>query len=942
MVVDLAESDAVLVELGEGRVETSRTAYLAFLHNAVTTHRGRELLRKDGQALVAFATPSAALACAVSVQRAAERHNRTHDDRLDPRIGIQLGEATDPISATDHGEYVAQPAIQARQLCEAALGGHIIVSDLVSALARPDASITFERAGLIDLAGTTDPVATFEVRYEQVAGARPPLPPGLAARPRGRCSFVGRTSQRERLHALWQAAAGGQRRLVFAMGEPGIGKSRLAAEFAASAHDDGAVVLSGRSFEEAIVPYQPFVEALRQYVADCDPAELQARLGDDAAPLATLVPELSARLPDRTERAAEEGQRHRLFDAVAALLSNTSLSAPVLLVLDDLQWADPATLLLLKHVVLDPRPASLLILGLYRDTEVGLSHPLAQLQADVERDFVIDRVRLGGLEDRDVASMFDEMIGWSPPQSVARGLRDDTEGNPFFLTEVIAQLDESGVAVDRERMTHGHLMAGDFGIPARVRDFVARRIGRLSNGAREALDVAAVVGTEFGLDILAAVLDVEVEDLVDYLEEALEAHLVVEAAGRPRTYAFSHSLFQGALHEGQSTNRRALLHARVAAAIEALQPDDPETLSELARHYALTAGRYAQKVVHYGAAAGDRAFTQLAFEDAVEEYGRALDALPLVASADARTKADLLVRLGEAQTRVGDASAANESFLAAAESCVGESSHDILARAALGYGGTGKFGAIFDPFGGVNQTLVDLLEHAIDTCPSDGEATRVRLLGWLAQALYWSDDKERVLALSQEALGPARRIGDPTVIAYALHSQHAALWGPDHIPELRAAAEEMLTLGRSLGDQDIELKAHTWLVTDALETDSVEVADEYIAGFTRLAEELHRPYLLGYAKALRATRAHLEGRFDEMIALMDEQLARAEGADASRANEAHSWQMALFLLDPRSHRRRPDGRSRRAEHALSRAHLRCHVGAGACRRGPPGRSPGGA
>ena len=897
MVVDLAEPDTVLEGFGESRDETSRTAYLAGLQNAVTTHRGRELLRQGDRALVAFATPSAALACAVSIQRAAQRHDRTRDGRLDPRIGIQLGEAVDPTSATDHGEYVAQPAIQARQLCEAALGGHILVSDLVSALARPDASLSFERAGLLDLAGATDPVATFEVHYEQAAGARPPLPPGLAARPRGRCSFVGRASERERLHALWSMAASGQRRLVFAVGEPGIGKSRLAAEFAMAAHGDGAVVLAGRSFEEAIVPYQPFVEALRQYVADCDPSELQAQLGGEPAPLATLVPELAERLPVRSDPAAADGERHRLFDAVARLLSAASLSSPVLLVLDDLQWADPATLLLLKHVVLDPRPASLLILGLYRDTDVGPSHPLAQLQADVERDFTIDRVQLGGLEDRDVASMFDEMVGWSPPQSVARELRDDTEGNPFFLTEFIAQLDESGVAADRERMSRGLLGSGDLDIPTRVREFVARRLGRLSSEAREVLDVAAVVGTEFGLEILAAVLDVELDDLVDRLDEALEANLVVEAAGRPGTYAFAHALFQAALHEGQSINRRALLHARVAAAIETLQPDDPDTLSELARHYALTAGRYAEKVVHYGSAAGDRAYTQLAFEDAVLEYGRALDALPLVASAGERTKADLLVRLGEAQTRVGDATAAKRSFLAATESCVEESSHDILARAALGYGGTGKFGAIFDPFGVVNQTLVDLLERALETCPAHEELTRVRLLGWLAQALYWSDDKERVLALSREALDSARRIGDPTVIALALHSWHVTLWGPDHVPELRAAAEEMLILGRSLGDQDIELKAYTWLVTDALETDSLEVVDDYIAGFTRLAEELHRPYLLGYAKALGATRAHLEGRFDEMIRLMGEQLARAEGADASRAQEAHSWQMALFLLD---------------------------------------------
>ena len=166
MVVDLAGAEAILAELGERRVETSRAAYLALLRNAITTHRGRELLRQDDRALVAFATPSLSVACAVSIQQAAERHNRTHADRLDPRIGIQLGEATEPNAVSDQGEYIARPAIQARQLCQGTLGGHILVSDLVSALARPDTVVTFERAGLIDLTGAADPVATFEVRYE--------------------------------------------------------------------------------------------------------------------------------------------------------------------------------------------------------------------------------------------------------------------------------------------------------------------------------------------------------------------------------------------------------------------------------------------------------------------------------------------------------------------------------------------------------------------------------------------------------------------------------------------------------------------------------------------------------------------------------------------------------------------------------------------------------
>ncbi len=812
-----------------------------------------------------FDVPSDAVACAVAVQRAAERHNERGLDRLDLRIGIQFGEASESTAVSENGDYLAPPAIQARQLCDAAQGGQILVSDVVSFIARSEASHTFERAGLIQVDGAVTPWPTFEVVLQGVPSERPPLPAELAARPAGRCSFVGRGQERDQLRRIWAAAADGERRLVFVMGEPGIGKSRLASEFAAEAHADGAVVLSGRSFEESVVPYQPFVEALRQYVADCDPIDLEVQLGGDPGALVALVPEIASRVS--VGASSSDGiDRYRLFDTVAAFLSMISTTSPVLLVLDDLQWADQATLLLLKHIVMDPRPASILIFGMYREAEVMAAHPLSLLQADIERDLAVDRLALTGLGGGDVVDMFDQMIGWSPPASVAEGLCADTAGNPFFLQEVIAQLDETGVAADRERLAQGNLVSGEFGVPTRVRDFVSRRMQRLSAPTLEALAVASVVGTEFRLDVLATVLSTDEDRLVDRLDEAVEARLVVEVPGQMGTYAFAHALVQQVLDEGHGANRRASLHARVAEAIESLRPDDPSTLSELARHYALTAGRYAEKVVHYGTLAGDRALAGLAYEDAVAEYTRALDALPLVASADELAKADLLVRLGEARVRVGD-ERWQESYLAAAEHCHGEESSEVLARAALGYGGTVTFGGVFDSFLQVDDVLVSLLERALAACPSGDDPVRVRLLGRLATALYWSDDREHMIALSQEAIDVARRIGDPAAVAYTLGSRRVALWGPGHVPEMRAVAEEMLAIGESLHDRDIQLEAYAWLISDALTTDPLETADEYIAAYTLLAEELGQPYHLGYATVIQAMRAHLEGRFDDMMRL---------------------------------------------------------------------------
>lgn len=896
LAVDLAESSAVLASLGEGPVKASRSSYRAILRNAVSAHDGRELSHRGDQALVAFDAPSSAVACAVALQRASERFNRRGPDRLDIRIGVQIGEADELSAVSDHGDVLAGPAVEAAALCAAAQGGRILVSGPVAALAVSEETWSFEQAGLLDLEGLTDPFAMLEVRFETLPVQRLPLPAELARRPSGRSRFVGRTAEVDQLRSMWISAADGQRRLAFASGEPGIGKSRLAAEFATTVHAEGAVVLSGRSFAESIVPYQPFVEALRQFVADCDPRDLETQLGPDPAPLVRLVPELATRLALDATDEPEADERFRLFEAVAALVSAISLSSPVLLVLDDLQWADPATLLLLKHVVLDPRPASVLVLGLYRDTEVGTTHPLTSLQADLERDIPVGRVQLGGLEERDVATMLGEMIGWSPPAAVAEGLRSDTEGNPFFLQEVIAHLDESGVASDHVRISQGHLVAREIGVPPRVRDFVVRRIQRLSPGALEALGVAAIVGTEFTLDVLATVLAAEPDDIVDVLDDAVEARLLTEVSGRTGTYAFAHALIQHGLQEGHGANRRAALHTRVAEAIEALRPDDPATLSDLARHYALSTGRYAEKVVYYGSAAGDRALEQLAYEDAIEEYTRALDGLTLLTDADDIARADLLVRLGEARVRAGDKDW-HQSYLSAVELCVGDGASEVLARAALGYGGPTGFGGVFHLFQRADDVLVDLLERALAARPGDDDPIRVRLLGRLASALYWTEDRERILGLSEEALDIARRLGEPATLAHALQSRHVALWGPDHLSELRRLAEEMLALAQALDDRDLQVAAYIWLLGDVLETDPIEVMEVYLRECTRLVRKLRQPYHLATVEATHAMQALLEGRFDDVVVRSQQALDLARGMSTTYGEISYQVQMTMLQLD---------------------------------------------
>jgi tetratricopeptide (TPR) repeat protein len=842
-----------------------------------------------------FDSPSDAVACAAAIQRAAERHNRNGGDRLDVRIGVQVGEDVGGDDSLAHGAPRGAE-LEANRLCDAALGGQILVSGLVYALAAPHGARLFQPMGLLELRGAPEPMQCFEVVDVEPPAEQIPLPPELGPHRARRSVFVGRRSEWEQLRAAWQGAEGGERRIAFIVGEPGIGKTRLAAEFALETHTAGATVLWGRSFEEALVPYQPFVQALRHYVAHADADELRTQLGPNAAPFARLVPEAESRLPGVLDgfREDPENERYRLFEAISTLLVEVAAAGPLVLTLDDLQWADEGTLLLLRSVAIDPRPAPILVVGTYRDSEVSRRHPLAQVQADIARDRVYDVVDLSGLVEEDVASLVDAMIGWEPPPDVAHSLQAETEGNPFFVEEVVRHLEGLGVADDPERLRAMRETVEELGVPKRVRELVGARLQRLSPDALEALSVASIVGTEFQLDVLAEVLRVTEDELVERMDEAVEGRLVVEAPGRIGHYGFSHALIQQALYEDHTANRRASLHARVAEAIEALHP---EAVAGLAHHYSLAGERATRKVLAYARAAGEQALDLLAYEQAVREFSRALGALATVAGDDVAMRADLLVMLGTARTRAGDAPAAQASFAEAARIAREIGDGATLARAALGYGGGAGFGGVWVRFHAVDETLVGFLEDALAACPAGDERTRARLLARLAEALYWSPEKERVLALSEEALDAARRLDDPTALAYALDSRHVALWGPDHLDELRGLAEEMLLLGEQLSDRDIQLEAYAWLITDSLERDPMETVDRYIEGHARIAWELRQPYHLWYTQVTKAMRAHLAGRFDEALQLTEEALGHGAQAHGENAIQAYLVQQLMIRLD---------------------------------------------
>ena len=890
---ELAETSAALASLGEARTDGARRTYLEAVRKALATASGREVTTAGDAVLAVFGSASDALAFADSVQRALDRQGRQPVDRLDVRIGVAIGEVGPDLVSEERD---AAAAVRAQQLARAAATGGVLASTIVAALAS-ESGARFRPTGLIDMPGSP-PFSAVEVTWDRREAEQPPLP----AESEGRGSpspFVGRAGELERLQAAWRSALSGERQLAFVVGEPGIGKTRLVAEFARAVHDQGGAVLWGRSFEEVLTPYQPFVQALQHHVRWTPSDVLRQQAGGGAAVLSRLIPELAVRIP--VPSAAEvdpEGERYRLFEAVDQLFVACSADRPTLLVLDDLQWADQGTLLLLKQLLLGTSSAPLLIVGTYRNSEVGPEHPLALAQADLERDRTLERIQVTGLNEGEVSALVASLIGREPQPDVVQSLYGETAGNPLFLEEVVRHLQHLGLGAPGHRLDRVEAAVQELGVPERVRELVARRVQRLSAGARAALTSAAVIGSEFGSDVLAEVVgQADETQLVPALDEAVGARLLLESPDLVGSYRFSHALVQQAIYEMLTVNRRAALHERVARAVGHLHAESRNLDAELAYHHARAGRRHAADVVRHGRAAGEHALALFAYEDAVRDFTAALAAVDSLPGDHEGERAELLARLGTAHTRAGDFRAAREDFHRSAEISLAAGGWPLLAQAVLGYGGGAGFGGVWVIFAAVDEELVRLLELALAACPPGDCVERVRLLGRLAQALYWAPETERACVLSEEALAIARRLGDPTALAYALDSRHVVLWDPDHLDEGRAIAEVMLELGRRTADRDVQLEALAWLITDTLESDPLDVVDGFIAEHARIASELRQPYHLWYTEALHAMRAHLDGRFEEAAALCEKAYSYGRSSHGENALQTYLVQTMFIKLD---------------------------------------------
>ena len=700
--------------------------------------------------------------------------------------------------------------------------------------------------------------------------------PGTVTRSE-RHSFVAREAELTRLRERWTVARRGQGELALLTGEPGVGKTRLAARFAAEAHARGAAVLYGRADEDSVLPYQPFVEALRHLVSHLDIAEIERALGPQMAELRPFLPEL----PPATGAVAAAdapNQRYALFEAVSTLLDDVARLRPLILIVEDLHWADMPTLLLMRQVVRHAEASPMLVLATYRDVELGPGAPLARLLADLRRELVVHRIALGGLDERGTSALVAARAEEPVSADYVGRLCEYTAGNPFFIEETLR-------SIGAGRLCEPSAHDGTISVPESVQDIIVRRFERLAPLTQELLTCAAVLGRDFSLIALERVLRRPAERVLAGLEEAASAGLVIEHPERVGDFSFCHALVREMVYGRPAATRRALLHLRAAEALSGASGAMEVHAAELAHHFFLArhAGG-AERAVSHCVDAGRAAAGVLAYEEAAGHYERALEALDLVAGGDDAVRMGILLQLGAVRWQGGEAGARG-AFDEAAVLARRRTDGDALVRAALGAGGR------FYAPGRADRAYVALLEEALGAVTD--RAQRARILARLAQALA-SGGGERPAALSAEALGLARGTDDRAALASALLSRHAALLHIRHLDERLSVAEETVALADKEELRECAALARHWQIHDLLEAGDRDEAVRRHAQLEALASELQQPLYLHSALAWRGVWAQFAGGFDEAERLAREGLRLAERAGARDA-QAHFTAQLLVV-----------------------------------------------
>ena len=626
-------------------------------------------------------------------------------------------------------------------------------------------------------------------------------------------SFIGRVDLREELDSVLQSALAGNGSLALVSGEAGIGKTALAEIVSGRAGAAGAQIAWGRCREgEGTPPYWPWTQVIRT-------------LDPGGAPLP----------PAQTA-----GARFALFESLSQRFADLSSEHGLLVVLDDIQWADEPSLVFLEVLAAELRRMRLLIIGLYRGGDLGSDSPLGRVLPDLLRERSTRLLALPPLS----ADEIEQLVVLSGPAAAGRAaqIAARSEGNPFFAIELARAARRAG---EPSRL------------PESIRHAVRRRLERLPSASRPLLETAAVLGREFQLETLSETAAVPVAEALGGLDGALQAGLVTASSPARGVYRFEHDLVRETIYHGIASARRLELHARAGEVLAARHRTDPEPhLAEIASHFLRAApGMPSAKVVDNAVRASDFALSRGAFEEAARLLGMAIQALPRDESGIDRRRADLLLAMTGSLDLSDQGSAALQAALELARAARRLGDAELMAKAAL----VGEGAFVLGPDA---QLLIGICEQALTLLSETQPALRARVIAQLSIALHFIEGERRG-ALADQALVLADASGDTAALTAALHAHQLKPWGTRETADRLRGGDRLLDLGRETGDRRAELWGRFWRLSAYFEIGDMGRVDAEIAAYGRLAEELKDPTARWRRTLYAGARAQMAGRYDE-------------------------------------------------------------------------------
>ncbi len=871
--------------------------------------------------LAAFAQPTEALDAAVAIERAVTQHHRLKAFQpLRVRIGIHTGE----VSRDERGHLVGTAVHAASRITGKAGGGQIFVSEVVrDADATASADRAFADRGLFWLKGFPERWRLHELLWNDASSAQTSG---------AQTHLIGRDDELADLRRLQEQASAGKGRLALIGGEPGVGKTSLAEDVMADAAARGALTLAGHCYQMEAPPYIPFVEILESF-ADMLPPDVLARVlgeGDGAQEIARMWPGLHRLLPELPAPLAlpPEQARRYLFTCLTEALDRLSRLRPMVMLVDDLQWADPSTLLFLQYLTQHVADMPVLVLGTYRDIELRPGLPFADTFESLIRQPAVDRLTLRRLPREAVAGVLGSLADREPPPRLVDVVYQETEGNPFFVEEVFHHLAEEGKLFDAEGEWRTDVAVEEDDVPQSVRLLLGRRIAHLSDRARDVLTTAAVAGRGVGLKLLQRLEEPDPAQagqagqhgqngaLLDALDEAERAHLVTfDQQPRDTGLLFAHELIRQTLIAELPTLRRQRIHARVADALEAMVGADPQSSSLAADlcYHLLQAGPLVDpaRTIRQLVLAGRNDIDAAAFEEALRRFEQALALEP----EDDRTRADVEFGLGtalrglgrwdeaverwkhaiDAYMRLGEREAAgraawyateqlmwiarwDEALLVASDGL--NALEDIANGARVGL--TADVAAMFSA-GGYNEAANQMFAEAEAMAGDLGDdAQRGQVLSLETMHMYFSGQPRRAVEVGARSANLLRAAGDSWNLANAL--SFVALTAPMMLdfPRSRAAAEEATELAERLGHLPARWLAHRSWWLETLMSADLESFERFCARDRELISGL--PWGSG-SLIFSAEAAFRRGRWEEATREREEAVDQ-EVSEALRPGDA--------------------------------------------------------